>query len=239
MKNISIFTGVILLLLMSTTGCVDDFIVRGNGIATSEARLVPTFSGVTSEGNFEVHITPGDEFEVIIHAESNLLSYIETTVRNQNLHIHSRPLNQLRNRLPVEVFITMPTLTSLTQIGSGLISTGHFDGDDFRVVVSGSGSIETSANAVTVDAVISGSGNLWLSGSAYRAKLVVSGSGELDAWDLPLRYCEAVVSGSGDIWSLVHRQLKATVSGSGNVIYRGTPQVESVVSGSGSVIHKN
>lgn len=239
MKNNLLITGAILLLLISATGCTDDFIISGNGISTSEARLVPGFSGVISEGNFEVHISPGDDYEVIINAESNLLPYIETTVRDHNLRIYTRGLNQLRNKLPVEVFITTPTLTSLTQSGSGWISTGHFNGQDFRFVVSGSGTIETSADAVTVDAVISGSGNLWLVGSAYRANLTVSGSGEIDAWDFPLRYCEAVISGSGDIWTLVNRQLKATVSGSGNVYFRGNPQVESVVSGSGSVIHKN
>ena len=239
MKNNFLITGVILLLLLSATGCIDDFIIRGNGISTSEARLVSDFSGVISEGDFEVHITPGDAYEVIINAESNLLPYIETSVRNHNLRVYTRGLNQLRSKLPIEVFITMPTLTNLTQSGSGWISTGHFVGQDFRFVISGSGTIETSADAVTVDAVISGSGNLWLSGSAFSGYFTVSGSGELDAWDFPLRNCEAVISGSGDIWTLVNRQLKATVSGSGNVIFRGNPQVESLASDSGNVIHKN
>lgn len=238
MKTIQLlFAGIFLLL--ATTRCVDELIVRGNGIPASEARLVPAFSSVSSEGNFEVHISPGPEFDLVIHAESNLLPFIETDVRNGNLKIHTRGLNSLNNRLPMEVFVTTPYLEGVVQSGSGIVTTGYFEGNEFNFVVSGSGAIETSVNAIVVNAVVSGSGALYVSGISRNADVIVSGSGEIDAWDLDLRDCDAKVSGSGNVWVYVDRYLKAVISGSGNVFYGGNPGVESLVSGSGRVIHKN
>ena len=239
MKTIQLLVAGAVLLILATTGCTDDFIIRGNGIAASEARLTPAFSSVSSEGNFDVHITSGPEFDVVVHAETNLLPYIETDVRGNNLKIHTRGLSSLRNRMPMEVFVTVPYIEGVVQSGSGSITTGFFEGEEFSFVVSGSGSIETSVDALLIDAVVSGSGLLYISGTSRVAGMIVSGSGEIDAWDLDVRDCDAKVSGSGEVWVYVERRLKTVISGSGNVFYGGNPVVESQVSGSGSVIHKN
>jgi hypothetical protein len=235
-KLISI-AGIILLYFIGSS-CADDFIIRGNGIPDSEARLVSGFSSVASEGNFTVHITSGAQHKIIIEAESNLMQYIETEVNGSRLRIHTRGLTSLRNRLPIEIYVTTPALSGIVQSGSGSITTGYFEADAFNCVVSGSGSIETSVAANVVEAVISGSGRLQISGSASSGNLIVSGSGQLVAEDLQLRDCEAKISGSGDIWTTVSQNLKAVITGSGYVFYSGKPQIEIVVSGSGGIIQK-
>ncbi|MFW5774113.1 MAG: head GIN domain-containing protein [Tangfeifania sp.] len=239
MKTIQLLTVGLVLLLFSTTSCVDDLIIRGNGIEATEARLTNRFSKVKSEGNFDVHISPGAEYNILIEAESNLIPYIETDVTGNTLRIHTQGLRNLRNRLPLKVFITMPYIDAITQSGSGIITTGFFEGEHLQVIVSGSGIIETATDAGVVDGIVSGSGNLYLSGEAVNGGFVVSGSGEIDAWDLSLRNCEATVSGSGSIWVNAGRFLKANISGSGNVFYSGTPAVEAHISGSGNVIREN
>jgi hypothetical protein len=239
MKTNSLSFAGIILLLFIVSSCTDDFIIRGNGIPDSEARMMHSFSSVASEGNFIVHITSGTQHKLIIEAESNLMQYIETDVIGGHLRIHTRGLTSLRNRLPVEIFITTPSLKGVIQSGSGSITTGYFEADAFNCVVSGSGSIETAVDAGVVDAVVSGSGRLNISGSASQGNLFVSGSGKLNAEDLLVRDCDAKISGSGDIWTDVSRYLKAVVTGSGYVFYSGRPQVEIVVSGSGGIIQKN
>lgn len=221
------------------TACTDELFLHGNGIPVSEARLVPAFSSVSSEGNFEVHVTQGDVSEVLVHGESNLLPYIETDVRGNNLRIRLQGMHILKNRLPVEVFVTVPYIEKLVQSGSGVITTGKFNGESIMYVVSGSGAIETSAEAKAVDAVVSGSGYLYLTGAAQDARMTMSGSGKIGAWNFSVRNCDAQITGSGDIWIDVDYYLKAVISGSGNVFYSGTPRIEMVVSGSGGVIHKN
>lgn len=239
MKTIQLITVGLVLLLFSATSCIDDLIIRGNGIEVSEARLTNHFSKVKSEGDFDVHISPGAEYDILIEAESNLIPYIETNVTGNTLRIHTQGLRNLRNQLPMKVFITTPYIEAITQSGSGIITTGYFEGEHFNATVSGSGIIETALDADQVDGVVSGSGSLYLSGAATNAGFLISGSGKIDAWDLSLSSCEATISGSGSSWVNARRFLKANISGSGNVFYSGTPAVEAHISGSGNVIREN
>ncbi|SHF25380.1 Putative auto-transporter adhesin, head GIN domain [Mariniphaga anaerophila] len=238
MKTIQLIIAGLVFLSLATTSCVDDFFIDGNGIPASEVRVTTAFSSVSSDGDFDVHITPGNEYDVVVNAEESLMPYIETDVRGGNLKIHTRGLKSLRNQLPMEVFVTVPYIDKIVQSGSGSITTGYFEGDDFKIVVSGSGSVETSVDALTVEALVSGSGMVVVSGVARNAELALSGSGTIDAWELDLVNCEATISGSGDVWVYVERYLKAVISGSGNVYYGGFPAVEKHVSGSGSVVRK-
>lgn len=239
MKTINLLIISAVVLLFSTTSCVDDLFISGNGIEASEARLTNHFSKVKSEGAFDVHISPGAEYDILIEAESNLIPYIETDVNGNTLRIHTRGLRNLNNSLPMKVFITTPFVENITQSGSGIITTGYFEGEHFDITLSGSGTIETAIDASSLHGIISGSGSVYISGGADDADFLVSGSGKLDAWDLSLRNCEATISGSGSMWVNAQRFLKANISGSGNVFYNGSPSIEKHISGSGNVIREN
>lgn len=234
--NLMFAAGLILLL---TSSCNDDLFIRGNGIPVNEARLVPAFSSVSSEGDFKVHILSGEVSEVRLYAESNLLPFIQTDVKDKKLRIHVQGIHSLQNQVPIEVYVTVPFPEAIVQNGSGSITTDRFVGEAVSYIISGSGSIEAIVDAEVVEAIVSGSGNLSVAGTARDATLTISGSGKIDAWNLPVQNCSIRISGSGDVWTEVDHYLKAVISGSGNVFYHGTPYLETVVSGSGSVIHKN
>lgn len=239
MKTIKLLIISAVALLFVTTGCMEDFTIRGNGIAATEGRITNGFDAVKSEGAFDVHITNGDEFEVVLNAETNILQYIETDVNNGTLRIHIRGIHNVKNRLPMEVYITTPNLEGIKQSGSGIITTDYFVSNHCDISISGSGKIITAFDAPTVDASISGSGKLEISGISNDAKFDVSGSGRIDAFNLELNNCRAIVSGSGNIWVNVERFLTATISGSGNIYYTGEADVETRISGSGNVIREN
>ena len=234
MKTLKIIT-ICSALLVAATSCIDDFTIRGNGIAATENRITPDFSRVLSEGAFDVRITRGENFEIVVNAESNILPYIETDVSGNLLRIHVRGLHSVSNRLPMEVLVTVPDLSEIKQSGSGIISTGEFETRHFDVAVSGSGSVETAVKATTVDAVVSGSGILILSGAASNADFAVSGSGKIEATRMSLNHCDAAISGSGNMWIRVDRYINASISGSGNIYYAGTPAISKQISGSGNI----
>ena len=240
MKTIKLtLTTLAFLTLIATTGCIDGFSIRGNGIDGSETRHTSTFDKVKSSGSFNVHISNGDEFEVIVMAETNILPYIETDVYGSSLSISIRSFHNVRNTLPMEVYVTMPYLEELKVSGSGDITTGYFECNHFDAAVSGSGQIETSVDCHNFDANISGSGTIMISGVADNSEFKISGSGTIDSYDLYSTDCRAVISGSGDIYTNVDRLLEATISGSGNVFFIGDPNIIQHISGSGKVINDN
>lgn len=227
-----------ILLFTTVTGCMDDLFIRGNGILDSETRFVTPFSEVNHSGNFIVHITSGTKHEVVVSAESNLLPYIETDVRNGNLNLSVAGIHSLKNTRPIEIYITTPILEAVRLSGSGEITTGMFNVDKFKTVISGSGTIATAINARSADIVISGSGNVEIFGNVNEARMTISGSGKIYAYDLQLRECIANISGSGDMFVKISRSLQAAISGSGYVYYIGTPSVQTQISGSGKVIRE-
>lgn len=227
------------MLLFAATSCFDDFTIRGNGIAASQGRPVPSFNKVKSAGDFEIHITKGNATEVLINAEENIISYIETSVSENTLLVDIPGWHNVKHHLPMKVFITIPTLEGVKQSGSGNITTDYFTTDKLELFISGSGSISTAVDANIVDATISGSGWIKISGDAAESDLSISGSGYIDSYDLLVNSCNAHISGSGNVQVNAVKSLVAKISGSGNVYYTGNPTIQTNISGSGKVIPVN
>lgn len=239
MKTIKLSILGVFVLLISTTGCIDNFTIKGNGIETVEERNTSNFNKVKSSGDFVVHITKGNNLAVTVKAEQNIIPYIETFVSNNVLSIEIIGFHNIINRLPMEVYITIPSLTGIGQSGSGTIVTDNFTAGHLDLSISGSGFISTGTEASEIDAFISGSGKLDISGEANIANFNISGSGKIDSYDLTLVDCNATISGSGHMWVNAEQSLHATISGSGNVFYSGNPEIEVHISGSGQVMHEN
>jgi hypothetical protein len=229
----------VMVILLFTTGCMDEIFMDGNGILKNETRPVDYFNEVTISGDFIVNITQGENYEVQVEAESNLLPYINTHTTRGKLSIDVKGVRVLNNSLPMRISIVTPQLTRLVQSGSGEIVTDFFSVPEFKIFVSGSGKVITSVDATEINVDISGSGTVNLEGGADRADIKISGSGEFKGYDLHLTDCETSISGSGRVYVNVFRSLVASISGSGSIYYIGTPFIHSSISGSGRVINAN
>jgi len=227
------------ILVFGTSSCVDEIFVEGNGDLQTELRMASGFEDVASSGDFKVTVMPGVKYSVEVSAESNLLPYIETDVVGNTLKIHTRGLHSLHQNFPIEVFIITPVLNGVSLSGSGLIKTGSFMSDDFRVAISGSGDIDTEIITDKLKANVSGSGTVHLEGEATETEFVISGSGKIKAYDLPQQNCRAVISGSGDMFVNASQTIDAHISGSGRVFYVDYPVIHTSISGSGGVVDKN
>lgn len=231
--------------------------INGSGPIVTETRAEAGFTAVSSEIEATVYITQGAEFEVKLVAQQNVIDNIETNVIGGELEIKSD--HCINNSEPVEVYITMPSVTSLAMSGSGnLITLNKITTSSISFEISGSGSVTTMdsvltsflnldisgsgdmdfiGKATTVDADISGSGNMTMQGSGSDLNFDISGSGELHAFNFPVFDADLTVSGSGNIEANVSTDLYVRISGSGNIYYKGTPAVTAEISGSGELIH--
>lgn len=222
-----------------TSSCIDDIFLEGNGIRETEIRRATGFDEIASSGDFVVTVVPGNHYSVEVTAESNLLSYIETDVDGNTLKLRTRGLYSLMQNDPIEIHITMPELYGLTQSGSGSITTDFFQSKEFKMALSGSGTIDALISTDKLKAVVSGSGNIILEGDAYDSEFVISGSGKIKSYNLEQNRCQAAISGSGDMYVNASDLIDARISGSGKVFFINHPTVRSSVSGSGGVVEKN
>jgi hypothetical protein len=235
MKIVEFISFLVFVLVLGVISCVDDILLEGNGNQRSEFRSASGFDQIASSGDFRIIVKPGDDYSVEVSAESNLLSFVETEVSGTTLKVRTRGIHSLVENNPVEVYITTPVLKGLSLSGAGMIKTGRFLCDDFKVALSGSGDIETAVNADHVKANVSGSGTILLTGDARESEMVVSGSGKIKAYDLLHKNCDAVISGSGSMFVNASEAITARIAGSGMVFHMGDPVIHTSIYGTGRV----
>lgn len=189
----------------------------GSGVPATQARDLPSFTGVALEGSNNVAIRVGEKQAVVVRADRNLLDRVTTQVHSGKLVIGNTP-GSFTTKSPMNVAVSVPTLDAVTLTGSGNIVVSGIKAEKLAVTLPGSGTIAGSGTASQLDAAVSGSGSLQFTG------LVAS-----DA--------HAVVSGSGSVFITATKSLTASVSGSGSILYGGNPeQVTKSVTGSGAIV---
>lgn len=219
------------------TSCTDQYFpgITGEG-EVIEATLTPNdFTGFVSAIAADVYLTQGDTQKVVVEAQENIIDNIRTHVSNGIWLIEYR--NLVFRAEPVKIFITVPDLTKAAISGAGSITgltpfenLGHLE-----FAISGAGDMDMEAESEELDVRISGAGDLNLRGTTEYLDISISGAGSVDAYDLPARDTEIVISGSGNAYVDVEDYLNVTISGSGSVYYEGNPEVDLLITGSGKV----
>ncbi len=211
--------------------------IRGNGQITTEERQLSDFKGVSVAGSYNVHVTTGENYQVKIEADENLLPYIETRIEGGVLKVETADNYNLKSKKGITVFVTAPVYNKFSIAGSGNINGENeiIADDKMNISVAGSGNINLLLKAPVVNTSISGSGDISLEGDADEITGSISGSGNLRAIKLKARDVRVKIAGSGNAEVSAEEKLEANIAGSGDVLYAGNPQTDSKIAGSGSI----
>ena len=204
------------------------------GEQTTEKRSLDKYGKIRIEGPFDVTIDPDKKQGLTITAPSDALADIVSKVEDGELALEIDNIGFMSPE--IKVVIANDRLESITVTGSGSFVGAVRTKQDLRLIVSGSGSIETEGEADKVDAVISGSGDIRMAGMCKDLEASISGSGDMDFSNLEVTDADLSISGSGDMNVNVSGKLEASIAGSGSIDYKGTPQeVNKSITGSGGV----
>jgi hypothetical protein len=188
----------------------------GSGIASTQARSLPPFTGVDLAASNNVVVHVGATQSVIVHADTNLLSRVTTRVRSGTLVIGTTPGN-LSAKAPMFVAVNLPSLDALTLRGDGNITVTGINSRDLTVVLPGSGNIQATGTTTRLDVTMSGEGTVLLR-------------------QLIARDVKAALSGDGTIILTATHSLNASVSSSGTILYSGNPpHVTTKLTGKGTI----
>ena len=230
MKKLPKYLILLLLPILITISYGDDRI--------TETRAVSDFSEVQLGGSGKVYLTQGDTEKLIVEAQSDVMPFIETEVRGNNLYLGVKKYRNWGHTGQINYYLTMKDISRLKISGSGDIICEKMDTDDLKLQISGSGDIELQkVQAGKIASHISGSGECSIDGQANYQDISISGSGEYSAADVKSKKVDISVSGSGDVTVWAIDKLDVSISGSGRVGYYGRPAVNSRSSGSGSTKH--
>jgi hypothetical protein len=215
------------------TACA--FGVDGSGKVTAETRALEKFSGVELKNAANVYITQGETQEVKIEAEDNLVQFITTEVKNNELVIDCK--ENITSHEPINVYITVKDLCLVELTGSGnMITKNEIDCDHMTLRLGGSGTMKANVKSQSLKASLSGSGNLDLAGSSAESDIRISGSGNVNAQQMKTFTSAVSISGSGNTKVDANNELDVNISGSGNVFYVSEPaKITTKITGSGEV----
>lgn len=198
--------------LKSLFGCPG---IEGSGELITEERDVKSFDKIESSGSYDIYVKVGEEQNIEITFDDNLIELITTRVSGKTLKVSSEGSFSSRNTCRVD--ITVPELEKLSLSGSGSIEIVDLDESSFTLKLSGSGDLRAS-------------------GKVEELEIRLSGSGDIDTRELIADETYCKISGSGNIKVRAEESFEGSVSGSGNIYYYGEPDhISTHVSGSGRI----
>jgi hypothetical protein len=192
--------------------------IRGSGVAASEAREANDFTGVDVGGVFQVEITAGREFSVLVDADDNLLQYIKTEVNGDVLHIETT--ERINSTTPIRVRISAPDIESVGASGASKVTLNGVNNSNLSVDTSGASKVK-------------------IEGETAEVKVEVSGASSVDAESLKAKTAEVDASGASSVNLFVTERVVADASGASRISYSGNPtSVEKRTSGASRVHQK-
>ncbi|WP_405604634.1 head GIN domain-containing protein [Polaribacter sp. Asnod1-A03] len=243
--NKKIFLTSLVLMLAITTKSQNWFSgskrIKGNGNTKIITRSTSNYDAIAIGGSFDVVLIKGNEGEITIEAEENILPYIETEVSRNTLKVKFKDNTNINTTKRMTVTIPYKSLESVSLGGSGSISCKSLiKSNDFKVSIGGSGNIDLKLDSGSIKASIGGSGSIYLEGNTNEFDCSIAGSGNINAYNLETDELNANVAGSGNIKTTVSSKIDAKVVGSGSIYYKGKPSnIKSKSVGSGDVVDKN
>lgn len=166
---------------------------------------------IASEATIEVAIA--DDYEVVVESLDGALADLETSLDGDTLTIDGGSSGEYLIR------ISLPELNTLALVGSGDISVGDIQSEEFELVLASSGSI--TAGKIVVEEIeisVTGSGDLSIQSlEAEQAEISLIGSGDLLINSMQVEEMEARLLGAGDISASGEiEELELQITGAGD-----------------------
>jgi hypothetical protein len=208
---------------------------EGNGKLVKEERKLSGFKAISVGNAINLVITQGSTEKVMVEADENMLSYIETVVKDGKLKIGVK--EGVHHIKRMNVYVTVEQLKALnTSSASKTRSEGTIKADDLSISASSASVVElkVECNNLTVD--VSSASSTSLSGSTKSLKADGSSGSSLNSSDLKAE--KGNINGSsGAVLSVqVTKEVKAHASSGARIKVSGNPSSRDTDNSSGGSV---
>jgi Putative auto-transporter adhesin, head GIN domain len=191
--------------------------IRGNGLIKTDELPVNAFANIDVRGAFTIEWQSGTP-SLHITTDENLLSYIDSNVSGDTLHLRTR--EQIRPTHGIRVIISSPTRAGARVSGAVKLAAKQLSGPRFALESRGAAHVSLEGN---IDGLLAD----------------MTGASELAASALQTKTAEISTTGAGEAEIAVAETLKVVITGAGEVKYSGNPAtIEKHISGAGSIRKK-
>jgi hypothetical protein len=216
LKNL-ILLPVLTLLLYSCEKDIDN-----SPIIEKEFNL-DNFTKINAGERFNLIVTNEPDFHILAKGPTNSVNEMEVYVSNGELHIDY--VTHRNNRPKVDVYITLPVLSSVNLSGAASGTVEGFEGSPIvmRTLLSGASTLKLTGTGVNTNIDLSGASKLEVTGTTASLYGNLSGAANLKAYGLEAQEVDIMVTGGSVAYVNVVESLIILASGGSKVYYRGDP----------------
>ncbi|TQO37110.1 putative autotransporter adhesin-like protein [Arenibacter algicola] len=208
---------------------------KGNGIVEEEKRRVTSdFTAISVSEGLDAYVTQGNDFEIIVEADENIIGLIGTDIKNGTLRIHA-----IENigRATKSIYVTLPVIIGLeTSSGAALSTKNAIEAENIELSSSSGSNLQIEElKAYNVIAESSSGAHIRVAGETETFNGSASSGSGIKAENLSSANCSASASSGAGITVNASESLIAKASSGGEIRYTGNAKVEHQKSSSGSV----
>jgi hypothetical protein len=217
--------------------------IQGSGIAKEEARTVEAFHAIDAGNAIQatVTVTHGAKPGLTIRGDDNLVTLVESAVRDGTLILRIKENTSISPKLPLLADVVTGELDRVEASGAASVKVkGGAKTDQFTASATGAAQISVegieSSKAV---ATASGASHVMLSGKAASIKVEASGASQIKAQELSVDDAEVSVSGASGVVLHAQKSVAGDVSGASQLDLHGRPAKKTVSTSGASQVTEN
>ena len=226
--SVKIGIAIAYILAVLTSSCVgfNEKSVKLSGVTKVSTKEVSAFDKVDVSGAIDVIVNIGNKSEVVIEADSAIMPYIVTEVKDRELRIYNKDIIGFYNfkNNKILVTITTPSILELESSGACDVTINDLKTDMFKVSLSGACDLIGSFECNVLDLEASGSSDSKLRGKVKNCNIELSGACDIKALDLEVDSLKIEGSGSSNVEITVQNSLDVELSGASELRYKGEPK---------------
>lgn len=226
--SVKIGIAIAYILAVLTSSCVgfNEKNVKLSGVTKVSTKEVSAFDKVDVSGAIDVIVNIGNKSEVVIEADSAIMPYVVTEVKDRELRIYNKDIIGFYNfkNNKILVTITTPSILELESSGACDVTINDLKTDQFKVSLSGACDLIGSFECNVLDFESSGSSDSKLKGKVKNCNIELSGACDIKALDLEVDSLKIEGSGSSNVEITVQNSLDVELSGASELRYKGEPK---------------
>jgi hypothetical protein len=214
--------------------------IKGSGTISSETRSVSGFKSIDVSSALTVIYTEGTDYKVEVFADDNLIKYITTEIKGDELQIGIQEHKSFKKVTKTEIHVTSPAISGIEASGASVFNaTNTLHATDLTLHLSGASVADLTIESSSLKGHLSGASNASIDGSTNFCTLEASGASIYQMEDFTTSTVSVDFSGASSGSIKVENSLSASLSGASTLSYYGNPTITYInTSGSSSVIKK-
>lgn len=213
---------------------------RGSRNIDSQTFGETGFTTVEAGGAFNVTIQYGDNYSIKVTTQERILDnvVVDKDGNRLELRLDRRHCNC---DVPIEVEITMPSLSRINASGGSSFDLNGFSNTSLSIDASGGAKVEGSnLNLNQVNLITSGGSGIDLNGTADEVDIDMSGGSQVYLYDLNSNDIHVDGSGGSHAEIRANGSISVDLSGGSKVEYKGNASISAVnTSGGSSLVNRN